>query len=262
MGKDIKLVAIDIDGTLVDNNLVVSKNTIDIIKNLKDRDIEVSLVTGRAYAGAKMILDQMEISLPVICHNGGKVVLEDGKIIGNKKFPISSVREVVEYGKKNELYMKAFIDDTFYVTTDNELSKGFSRNYSTNYKVVDNFIENIVDDINLLILFYDRNVKDLNRFQDLEVEVTTSMPYVIELIPKGVSKAWGLKELKRHLSIKREEILAIGNGFNDLSMLEFAGTGIAMKNSDPLLLNRFSTISKFTNNEEGVYEILKDLLYK
>ena len=260
--KDIKLVAIDIDGTLIDDDFNISKNTVEIIKDLTKRDIAISLVTGRAYAGAKKILDKIELDLPIICHNGGKVVLGDGEIIQNKKFPISSVKEALEYGERRRFYMKAFVDDKFYVTFGNDFAKKSAENFNMRYEIIESFTKDIIEEINLFIMFCRRDIseEDLDLFKGLDVEITTSMPTVIELIPKGVSKAWGLKELKGHFNVEREEILAIGNGFNDLSMLEFAGKGIAMKNSEPLLLKNFKNISDFTNNEEGVYRILKGLL--
>lgn len=259
--KNIDLVAIDIDGTLIDDNLKVSQNTIDMIKRLRARDIEVSLVSGRAHAAAKIIMDQIGINLPIISHNGGKVTLEDGREIRNEKFPISHIKEVLDYAEDNNLYMKVYIDDLFYVTSDNEKNKMFSKNFGVEYKIIGCLHEDIVEDINLLLLYFEKEItrSELEKFKDLDVEITTSIPNAIEFIPKGISKAEGLKDLKKHLNIKRENILAIGNSLNDLSMLEFAGNGIAMKNSDPLLLENFDNISRFTNNEEGVYEILKDL---
>lgn len=262
MKQDIKLIAIDIDGTLIDDNHKVSKNTIEAIKTLKANGVEVSLVTGRANCGAKKVMDEMGLKLPIISHNGGKVTLEDGKVILNQKFPISYIEKVLDYGEKNGIYMKVYIDDCFYVTVDNDLTKWSAKNHAMKYKVVKNFNEEIMEDINLLIMFYDHEIdeKDLEEFAHLNVEVTTSMPKSIELIPQGVSKAVGLSELKEHLGIKQEEILAIGNSFNDLSMLQFAGKGVAMKNSDPILLNSFDKVSEFTNNEQGVYKILKEYI--
>lgn len=256
------MVAIDIDGTLIDDNHNISKNTIDVIRELKERGREIALVTGRAHIGGKKIMDQIGIDLPIISHNGGKVALEDGKIITNEKLPISLVAKVLEYGEKNKNYMKIYVDDLFYVNVDDEATRRFSQDHDIDYKLVRHFSTEIIEDINLLILYYDREIdeKDLGMFSYLDLEITTSMPRVVEFIPKGVSKAFGLKELKKHLGIKRENILAIGNAFNDLSMLEFAGTGIAMKNSDILLLNNFKNVSQFSNNEEGVYRILRELL--
>lgn len=262
MKQDVKLIAIDIDGTLVDDDNRVSTNTIEAIKTLKANGVEVSLVTGRAHSGAKKVMDEIGIDLPIISHNGGKVTLEDGTIILNEKFPISYIEKVLEYGEKNDIYMKVYIDDCFYVTVDNGATKWSAKNHAMNYKVVKSLNHDIAEDINLLIMFYDHEIDEehLEEFDHLNVEVTTSFPKAIELIAKGVSKALGLSELKKHLNIKQEEILAIGNGFNDLSMLEFAGIGIAMKNSDKMLLNSFDNISEFTNNEEGVYKIIKEYI--
>lgn len=260
--EKIDLVAIDIDGTLIDDHLKVSENTIDIIKDLKRRDIEVSLVSGRAHAAAKLIMDQIGIELPIISHNGGKVTLEDGRIIRNEKFPISHIKEVLHYAERNNLFIKAYIDDLFYVTYDSERNKEFSKRFGVDYKIIEDPHKDIIEDINLLLLYFEKEItmNEINKFQGLDVEITTSIPHALEFIPKGISKAEGLKDLKKHLNIKRENILAIGNSLNDLSMLEFAGSGIAMKNSDPLLLEHFQNMSRFTNNEEGVYHILKEII--
>lgn len=259
--ENIKLVAIDIDGTLIDDTLKVSKNTIEIIKDLRKRGIEIALVTGRAHAGARKIMDQIGIKLPIISHNGGKVVLEDGKEIKNTKFPIESVKDVLDYGEANRLYTIVYIDDMFYASVDHEINNRIAEKLGVDYKIINNFSEDIIEDINLLLLYFKKEItkKELDKFKDLEVEITTSIPRAVEFIPKGISKAEGLKELKKHLNIKKENILAIGNSLNDLSMLEFAGEGIAMKNSDYLLLENFDNVSLYTNNEEGVYHILKKI---
>lgn len=260
--KNIDLVAIDIDGTLIDDHLRVSENTIDIIRDLKRKDIEISLVSGRAHAAAKIIMDQIGIELPIISHNGGKVTLENGREIRNEKFPISHIKEVLHYAERNNLYIKAYIDDLFYVTSDNDRNREFSRKFGVDYRIIDDLRKDLVEDINLLLLYFDKEITmdEIKKFQGLDVEITTSIPHAIEFIPKGISKAEGLKDLKRQLNIKKENILAIGNSLNDLSMLEFAGRGVAMKNSDPLLLENFGNISNFTNNEEGVYHILKEII--
>ena len=96
-------------------------------------------------------------------------------------------------------------------------------------------------------------------FKDLNITTARSTPYVIEFMAKGSTKGRSLELLANHLGIKKENILAAGNALNDLEMLEYAGTGIAMKNSDFNLLERWDVISQYSNNEEGVYNIIKDL---
>ena len=85
------------------------------------------------------------------------------------------------------------------------------------------------------------------------------MPTAYEFMAEGCNKGKALEVLANHLGVQREDILAAGNALNDLEMLEFAGTGIAMKNADANLLSVWEHISEYTNNEEGVYEIIKEL---
>lgn len=259
--KNIELVALDIDGTLIDDNWKVSENTREIIRELKDRNIEVALVSGRAYGAARTIMEQIGIELTIISHNGGKVTLSDGSEIKNEKFPIRDLEEVISYAQEHNLHIIAYIDDLFYGTVDNPINKKISKRLGVDYKIIDSLNNGMIDHINLLLLYLHDKItgEDLKKFEHLDCEITNSIPGTLEFIPKGISKAEGLKDLKNHLNIKRENILAMGNSLNDLSMLEFAGHGVAMKNSDKLLLENFHRVSDFTNNEEGVYEVLKKI---
>jgi hydroxymethylpyrimidine pyrophosphatase-like HAD family hydrolase len=113
----------------------------------------------------------------------------------------------------------------------------------------------------MIVIYYkeDRNGVIDEKLKDIDVTVTTSMSSSIDVVPKGISKDKGLMILAEHLSIQSENILAIGNGLNDLEMLKYAGIGIAMRNSEKCLLDKWDNVSEFTNNEEGVYHIIKQI---
>lgn len=262
MKKPIKLVALDIDGTLIDDEYNVSKNTIETIKSLVTKGINIALVTGRANKAANKVKNQIGIDLPIISHNGGKITLANGEEISNIKLPISMAKKIIQYGEEHNIYTKIYIDDIFYVDVENEATKYFAKNHGLEYKVVKKLGEDVIEDCNMVLLIYDEaiNQEERDRFKDLDLDITMSTPYALEFIPKGVSKGNGLKKLSEILGVSREEILAVGNSLNDLSMLQFAGTGIAMKNSDENLLKLWNKISEFTNNEEGVYNLLKELI--
>lgn len=262
MKKQIKLIALDIDGTLIDDNFNVSNNTIEAIKSLIDKGIYVALATGRAHRAADNVRKQTGIDLPILSHNGGKIILANGKEVSNIKLPISMVKNIIRYSEENEIYIKIYVDDIFYVNVENEITKYFAKNHGLEYKVVNKLSEDIIEDCNMVLLIYDKpvDIGERNRFKDLNLNITMSTPRALEFIPSGVSKGNGLKKLAEILNIDRKEVLAVGNSLNDLSMLEFAGTGIAMKNSDENLLKQWNNVSKFTNNEEGVYNILKKYL--
>lgn len=122
--------------------------------------------------------------------------------------------------------------------------------------------KNIPGGANMIIFIYPQPVREDYQgiFKDLDISITRSMPTAYEFMARGCNKGGALKILSDHLGVEKDEILAVGNALNDLDMLEYAGTGIAMKNSDPDLLDVWDHVSNFTNNEEGVYEIIKEIL--
>lgn len=261
MKKTVKLIALDIDGTLIDDEYNVSNNTREIIRSLVEKGIHVSLVTGRPNKAADYVRKQIDIDLPILSHNGGRIILEDGREVSNIKISNSMAKEIIKYGEESNLYIKVIVDDIFYVDRDNEEVRSFSKNYDLEYRVVGKLSEDITDDCSMILFFFDEPMekKVINRFKDMDIDITTSIPNSLEFMPKGVSKGEGLKRLAKILGVDRDEILAVGNSLNDLSMLQFAGTGIAMKNSDDILLKQWDNISEFTNNEEGVYHILREI---
>lgn len=88
--------------------------------------------------------------------------------------------------------------------------------------------------------------------------MTQSFPTSLELMARNVSKREALIRITNNFGIKREEVLAMGNSLNDLEMLEWAGQGVAMSNSYPLLKERWRTLSRFDNNHGGVAHILEE----
>lgn len=256
--KNVKLVALDLDGTLLDDNFKISQRTIDCIKNLINRNINVVLVTGRVLKSVYMIRNMIGADLPIVAYNGGKIVISN-KEIYTKKIPIVEGKKIIKYGEEKGLYVKVYIDDILFVEKDEEISKLFCQTRGIEYKAVGKLSENINEDINIITIYYKNhiygNVDDI--LKDIDVTITASATNALDFIPKGVSKGKALKFVADYLNVKREEILAIGNSKNDIDMLNFAGIGIAMKNSDSMLLEKWNYITEYTNNEEGVYHVLK-----
>ena len=258
---DIKLVALDIDGTLIDDDLQVSSKTKKAIKDLIHKNIHVALVTGRPYRAADSIRKKLGVDIPIVAHNGGKVIIPSQGEVLNRKIPLTEARKVIRGGEKRDLYMKVYTDDVLYIKERDEASLAFSVSHDIEYKVVGKLSENIHRDVNMIVIFYkdpsDRIIE--KELKDIGVTITTSTPGSIEAIPKGISKKEGLKVLAKHLGIHKGEILAIGNSMNDFEMLRYVGVGIAMKNSDRSLLSKWDSVTEYTNNEEGVYHIIKHI---
>jgi 5-amino-6-(5-phospho-D-ribitylamino)uracil phosphatase len=259
--KNIKLVALDLDGTLLNDDLKISQRTIEAIKDLINRGVYVAFVSGRTYRAAEYVRKNILIDIPVVAYNGGKVVIPSKDEVYSVKIPLCEAMKVIKFGEEKDMYVKVYIDDVLYVREDDEASKAFSISNGIEYKVVGKLSESINEDANMIVMYFNEHVNGEfdDKLKDTDVTITMSTTDSIDIIPKGVSKDKGLKLVADHLNINRDEILAVGNSMNDIEMLTFAGIGIAMKNADPKLLKIWNNVSEYTNNEDGVYHILKHI---
>ncbi len=259
--KNIELIAIDIDGTLLDSKLQVSQKTKDKIRELVDRGVYVTLVSGRTFKATEFIRQRLEVDIPIVAYNGGKVVYSEDEEAFSAKIPLTEAIKIIKYGEERNLYVKVYIDDVLYTKEPDEKSLAFSVSNNIDYKVVGKLSENIHEDVNMIVAYYNEDIHGVidKKLKDIKVTITTSVSNSIDVIPEGISKDKGLKMIAEHLNVRRDNILAIGNSLNDLDMLRYAGIGIAMKNSDISLLKKWKNISQYTNDEEGVYRIIKDI---
>jgi 5-amino-6-(5-phospho-D-ribitylamino)uracil phosphatase len=259
--ENIKMVAIDIDGTLLDDDLSISDKTSDKLKELKARGMEIVLATGRTYISAYNIMKKLGIETPTITENGSRLTIPSEGQVYKKSISLEDALEVIKFAERNDQYVKAYIDSVMYVKQEDDYSREFIKAHGIELKEVGKLSENIDRDVDMIVLILDKIYEgELDEeIKKMNVDVTMSGRYSLEFVPKGATKENALKFLAKELEIKREDILAIGNGLNDFEMIEYAGIGIAMKNSDPNLLAKCKEVSEFDNNEEGVYNIIKDL---
>lgn len=260
MNKKIKLVAIDIDGTLLDSKENISKNTKEIIEKLNNNGTHIVLSTGRTFLSAYNIMKKLSLDIPIVSYNGGSVYIPSEGQIFSLKIPVDIGKRVIKFGEDKGLYVKVYIDDVLYVKEDDPVSIAFSKNHGIKYEAVGKLTDKINKDINMIVMFAEEKYDRVPEyFDDLKISITASTPYSMEFLPEGTSKATGLKKILDHFGISRVQVMAIGNGLNDYEMIKYAGLGIAMKNSDEKLLDKWDKVSEFTNDEEGVYHILKRL---
>lgn len=260
MAKNLKLVVLDMDGTILDDQGDFSKKTALGLKALIDRGIHVAFATGRTHRSAENVMKAMGISLPIISHNGAKIVVPGLGELYNQKISLEDTRAILNHGMTHNLYTKAYIDNMMYIKEADKVSLDFAKKHGIEHKVIGNLGENIPGGVNMIIFIYPGPVEENypEIFKGLDISITRSMPTAYEFIAKGCNKGKALEVLATHLGVERDQILAAGNALNDLEMLAFAGTGIAMKNADSNLLSVWDQVSDYTNNEEGIYRIIKE----
>lgn len=255
-----KLVAIDMDGTLLNDNKEISCRNKEKIYQLIKEGIHVVLATGRTFGSASRYAAELGLDIPIITYNGSlvKEVITE-KVIYSKQILNNVAREVLTIGEKLKVCSRVYVDDIPFIEEDAEELKLLYQEHGISYRVVGKLSENIDGDPYMIIFGdYTGEIKEaVECLRHLPVSVTSSTAGSIEIMAGGVSKAKALEYLAGMLKIDRSEIIAIGNSLNDYEMISWAGLGVAMKNSDEELLQKWNIVSQYDNNEDGVAHILE-----
>lgn len=261
-----KLVALDIDGTLINSQRVITPKTKDVLKKVQEMGVRVVLATGRPVAGIRKITNELELNSYALTYHGGKVIdIKTNEILFEKNLNIDDAKKIISLGEKLDTNILVWAQEHLYVNKVNEHSLRYSKNLCVEVQVFtkDFSFDNL--QINKII-WYDDKDRINNYFQVLEnikfksLNYYTSNPDFLEFVDASVSKEEGLEILRKYYHLQRNEIIAIGDGFNDLTMLKYAGVGIAMGNAPEAVKNCATFVTK-TSDEDGVaYALEKYIL--
>lgn len=266
-----KLVVSDMDGTLLNTKNKISENNKKALKELLDKNIHVAIATGRIYTSARVYAKYLDIVTPIIACNGAIVRnLEDDKIIYESHIAREDCLKVVDIAKKYNLYFQFYTADTFYTEKLSQSSLNYSEWNKTlkeeeriNIQVIKDGYKHIKDSdeeiYKMQMISDDRNLlsqarKELEQIDSLEI--CKSWHNNIEIMNEGVSKGNAIKYLAKSLGIKQEEIVCFGDNENDISMIKYAGLGVAMENAEPFVKESADYITS-TNDEDGVSEAIR-----
>lgn len=242
---EIKLVAIDMDGTLLTSNDEITNYTKNILKRAQEAGIKVVISTGRGYARLKHMTAQLNLNEPIVASNGAEVLIDPNGQWSYEFLDEEVVRTIFKEIEQLQIPFWGFTDRTEFVNeriTSEEMQKCLKIGVQT-------------DDENLLKQFYDR-VKNIEN-----LEITQSSQTNYELNGKGISKALGLQKLCDFYDIKMAEIMCFGDSANDLKMFQAVGFPVAMENAIPQLKEIAKAMTK-SNDEDGVAKAIEQFLLK
>ncbi|MBM3301844.1 MAG: HAD family phosphatase [Deltaproteobacteria bacterium] len=263
-----RLVALDLDGTLLNNQKEIEEPVLARIKQLSGDEVHFVIVTGRMYCSAVRYARQVGQVLPLTCLNGTMIkdVATDETLYHNPLRP-ELARVVVE--RVNELPVHTFLYDNDCLllrSVPDELREYFGRT-SVRFEMTEDLVGRVTGQISQVMLAgQDSLIQEARR--QLEEEnghrlefffypsrMLSSFAY-LEIKNPGDSKGCGLRMLREMLGVSREEVMAIGDYDNDLSLFEESGLRIAMQNASEALKARADRVTTRTNDEGGVLEAL------
>lgn len=261
-----KLIAIDIDGTLLNDRHELSLRNREAIRKAMDQGVHVSLVTGRVYQSALFYADQLELRDPLIVCNGALVKDRRGVVWRSDRLDLPLTGKLLEFAELHGVYAKVYVDDLLLVKEDNEEARNFVKTHRINYEAIGKLSLNVHAEPDLIVLkgqseVIPELVRQIQAEFGSNVSLTQSFPTSLEIMAARVSKREALRWLVNRLAIPREAVLAVGNSLNDLEMLEWAGEGIAMANSDLLLKAARPDLSEYDNNHHGIAAILEKYVF-
>jgi len=260
-----KLMAVDIDGTLLNDNGELTENTKNAIRKWVEKGRIFTIASGRPIQGVEKLNKALNLDVPFITYNGAMVVMGKSKqvLYEQKLSPVDSI-DIIRLGKKYNTTIMIWNDNKLFVTELNERAKNYKM-ISGVEPVVVNDLERAVENGTTKILWYDEVEKiqqyqeEIGEYLSNNVNFHTSRPYFLEFVDKNASKAIAMEKLGRYFGIKQSEMIAVGDGYNDLSMIEYAGLGVAMANSPDEVKQKADYIT-LSNEEDGVAHVIHKFL--
>ena len=271
----IKLIATDMDGTLLDPKGQVDLPRLEkILDQLEERGIRFVIATGNEIHRVKQLLGHLTERVVLIVANGARI-FEGNQLLQAQTWDDDMVNRALEFFKGREC------QDQFVVTS---MNGGFVKE-GTVFTQLENFMTpemielfyqrmNFVEELEShlfggvlkmsLVVGEERSdsvLEEINQLFNGHVQAVSSGYGCIDILQSGIHKAWGLEELLKRWNLKPEQIMAFGDSENDVEMLQLAGIAYAMENADDKA-KAVATDFAPSNSQAGVYQVLEDWLEK
>ena len=258
----VRMVACDMDGTLLNPTFVLSEATRARLPELAERGIHLVLASGRMVSGQRPFHQQLGLTTPIIAYNGALVWdVANERPIAHTPVQFELAKDVVKVAAEEGLHLQYFWDDRFWTIERNswmELYEGRTR-----------LTGHVVDDLaafgpnkaptKMIIIADPAHAETLvGRFQEMfdgSLYVTTTMPEYVEFMHPDVSKGRALQQVADAYDIPMTEVMAFGDAPNDSSMLEAAGVGVAMENGHPEVKALADHVT-LSNRDDGIVRAL------
>jgi len=262
----IKLIVADLDDTLLNARLEITKEIKEAVSLAREKGVRFTIATGRMFRSALPYAMELKIELPLITYQGA--LIKDplsGEILHHRRIKLDIAQEIAREAEELDYHLNAYIDDELLVkklTPEGEYYQDIAK---VPLKVVGSLTKNLTDaPTKLLVIKEEEQLIPLqDKWQEKYGQVlylTRSKPNFLEVMAKGADKGSGVRLLANSLGIAREEILVIGDSYNDLEMFSYGGISVAMGNARREIQLRADYVTG-TNEESGVAKAINKFVF-
>ena len=266
------LIALDLDGTILYDFDSLSESLCDFMKEVQKLGHKIVIATGRPYRSSKFVYDRFDLNTPIINYNGGLITHPK-----DDKFPrinLTVNKEVIIdiFENNHDHIRNAFceINDAIYVHKEEKEIEPLLHVKGATHLAFGNFKDILDKDPNGAIIIGKQGrgklIKDYidktypNKVLSRIWNISGEYDSIIEVFTPESNKGKALAYVAEYLGFTKDQVIAIGDGHNDIEMLEYANIGIAVRNAHPELIKVADIVLEHTSSENAVYRFLSDFL--
>lgn len=263
-----KLIAVDMDGTLLNEDKKISKANFDMIQKAKKQGKKVVIATGRPLLGVKKHLKHLDLISDddyVIAFNGSLVqTTKSGHIISKTTLTLEDYKELYAVSREMSVHIHALTNTNVTTPVDNKYTHVEADINGIPIEVMP--VEEIDDSTTIVKVMFidepellDEIIPKLPKSITDKYTILRSAPYFLEFLHKSVNKGAGVEAVAKELGLRSEEVICIGDAGNDVAMIEYAGLGVAMENAFDEVKEIASYVTR-SNDNDGVAHVIKKFM--
>jgi Cof subfamily protein (haloacid dehalogenase superfamily) len=245
---------------------VLHPRTLAAVAATRDASIRVIVVTGRMFRSVRPFLAELALDDPVVCYQGAVVAdPASGEFLLHEPIPLELAREAIAAVVAEGYHLNCYVDDELYVAEVTEEARAYADFQNLPIHAVGDLLEWLERPPTKLVSVGDPDALDgleqrLRARFDGRLFISKSLPYFLELASPRISKGSGLAFVAEHLGLPQERTVGVGDGENDVELLEWAGYGVAVANAHPRVLAIADWVCP-PAAEEGVAQMLEAYLH-
>ena len=264
-----KMMAIDLDDTLLNEHLEISEENQEALVEARKAGVKIVLCSGRSGIAVEpylKILDLKRVEEYAIIYNGAVIMEADtGKPIFESTVPIEYAKALFDYAKQQGLTVQTYIQNRLLVEKINPRIQKYSDITGMMAEELGDLSKHIHQDV-VKVLFnaeherLEESKQQLQPWVQGKLHMFFSKPFYLEFTSMDANKGIAVLQVARRLGYTKEEIICIGDSFNDLYMIEAAGLGVAVANAHPEIKKRAGYVTQNTNEHHAVKEVIEKFI--
>lgn len=259
-----KLIVFDLDGTLLDSQSIISKVSKDYLISIQESGVMLSICTGRASVASKKFAKELNINGPIITDGGAMICDIKDQIYYYSPIKMVKAERIIKYCHEKNIKCSMFFRNNIYTNSLNSITYYVHETFD---HITPTFFKNLekvlIEEPLRIAIISDSNINslylELNKQFHSDYYVVKSTDNIIDIFEKNTSKGKTINVLIKSLGLDNKDVIAFGDSYNDIDMIENCGIGVAMGNAKIDLKSKADFIT-LSNDENGIVYFLKNHL--